>query len=254
MNDAKDRERIFADKGAFVSTVRLARVQVEGLGDAELKSALAYEVEPYSSVPAAEAEVAWRRIESGDAAVEAFEVAVVRRRKDGVEEKLGRCLKPLTAAAALALLAMAADYAVMARARSRLESSLARRLPLQEELDRIDRRAASLRDRAGKLRLARETAAEAQNECARLRSAFAGFTDAVSELDGASVLKSVEEGEGEFSLGLAFASVDERSAAAAMAELTASLARKGWDFIPEGISPAGAGGTVEFRGKAVFRR
>jgi hypothetical protein len=254
MSDAKDRDRIFADKGAFVSTVRLARVQVEGLGDAELKSALAYEVEPYSSVPAAEAEVAWRRIESGDAAVEAFEVAVVRRRKDGVEEKLGRCLKPLTFVAAAVLLAAGADYAVMAHERARLEDSLARRLPLQEELDRIDRRAAALRSRADKLRLDREAAAKAQSECARLRSAFADFADAVSAIGGESVLKSVEEGDGEFSLRLEFASVDERSAAAAMAGLTESLARKGWDFIPEGISPAGALGTVVFQGKAVFRR
>lgn len=254
MKNGQVDNRIFADRSAFRRTVRLARVQVEGLSDDELSGALAYEVEPYSSIPAAEAAVAWQRRESGDPAVEEFEVAVIRRRRtDGFEERFARWLKPLTVLAVAVLAAVGVDYWAAAREKSNLEKSLARRSPLQAELDRLDRRIASLRKDAGEIRRTRENAACAQRECARLRAAFPGFFEAAASLKGGAVLKKIEGEEGDFAVRLVFAAVDGQAAATAMADLTAALSQKGWEFIPEGIFPAGGGSTVEFKGKAAFR-
>jgi hypothetical protein len=136
MRSEKDIKRIFSDRGALCRQVRLAAVQVEGLGDEELAMALAYELEPYSSIPAADAEVAWRELDGEDRSMRVFEAAVIRRTRSrrGLGGDMGRILRFAYAAGAIALLAAGADYAITRFESGRLGSSLERRLRLQQEL------------------------------------------------------------------------------------------------------------------------
>ena len=55
----KERQYAKEDANAFRQQVRMAAVQVTGLRQDELAMALAYEVEPFSGVPAGDAEVAY---------------------------------------------------------------------------------------------------------------------------------------------------------------------------------------------------
>lgn len=253
MMDEKEIKRLFADKNACRRQVRLAAVQVEGLGDEELSTALAYEVEPYSSVPAAEARVAWREIPGEDAAIRVFEVAVIRRRRsDDVNSRLERTVRILTVPAAVVLLAVAVDFVLAEKETGRLEESLARRAGLQAQLDRLDRETEAARRETREIVARREAEARAQAECARLRGAYPGFLAAAASVGGSSFIRSIAA-DGPFCEELAIVSVDERSAAETMAALTGHLAAEGWVFVPGAMTPAG-GGTVEFKGKAVFPR
>ena len=113
----KEMKRIFSDRNAFRRTVNLAAVQVEGLSDDELSTALSYEVEPYSMIPAAEAEVAWKEIDGGDIAVKSFDVAIVRKQKKrgSIGEGLEKYLKAFVVLAIVLVMALAVDYVLLKR-------------------------------------------------------------------------------------------------------------------------------------------
>lgn len=252
MKREKEKDRVFADKGACRRRVNLARVQIEGLGDGELATALAYEVEPYSHIPAAEAQVAWKESESGDPAIRMFEVAVVRRRAERSVGGMERCLGALVILGVLALAALAADFAYMKYRFRALEESLSRRAPLQRELDALAAKASKAKNRAAAIRSAREDAVKAQAECARLRGAHLGFLQALSGLGGKAVVKSIAPGKEPFSLAFALAAVDERSGSEVMTGLTAELARRGWELSPGDVTGAGNGEIVVFNAEARF--
>jgi hypothetical protein len=255
MRNEKDIKRIFSDRGALCRQVRLAAVQVEGLGDEELAMALAYELEPYSSIPAADAEVAWRELDGEDRSMRVFEAAVIRRTRSrrGLGGDMGRILRFAYAAGAIALLAAGADYAITRFESGRLGSSLERRLRLQQELDAIERKTAKLRRRASEIESERAAKESAQKECARLRLACLSLLDAVAAQQGKSVVKSISAA-GPFAAELSLAAPGEREAASAMAELTGRLAEGGWAFMPGPVAFSGKATTVEFKGKAVLRQ
>jgi hypothetical protein len=249
MNSEKDIKRIFGDKNAFRREVALAAVQIEGLGEGEISTALAYEVEPYSAIPAAAAEVAWREIEGDDPSVRIFDVAVVRRAEKKNAAGLARWLKPAMMLGVLILIAVGADYAYLEYRTSRLEQSLAAREPLQRELDRIAKKRDGFRRRAAEIRSGREAAVKAQDDCAALRRAYLDFFEVLSALDGKAVIKSISAGKDPFSLEFSLLAVDERSGSSAMSALTGDLADRGWE-LQIGDLGADVGAMVRFRGKA----
>lgn len=255
MKSAKEKDRIFADKGAFRRRVSLASVQLEGLGESEIAMALAYEVEPYSAIPAAEAEVAWSDVESDNASVRVFEVAVVRRRKGGASGGASeKWVKPLAAVGALILLATAGEALYMRHRCAVLEKSLGEREVLQRELDRLSKRASEARARAEELRVRRETAVKARERCTKERGAYLDFLEGVASVGGRTVLKSIAAGTESFSLELLLASADAQSAAESLDALTVSLAQRGWKVEPGDIGASAGGGLVEIKAKARFAR
>lgn len=254
MKSEKDIKRIFADKDAFRREVSLARVQVEGLSRDELASALAYELEPYSKIPAIEADVAWRDVESPDGAMLVFDVALVRRRSSaggaaGPEKRL----KALVFLGVAVVLAVAADGFLLKRRSGGLEKSLSERSPLQAELDRIAAKSSALQREAAAVRGAREEAVKAQGVCAAVRAAYPDFLDALSVIGGRAVVKKISRGDGDFSLAFTLASSDEKTGSEVMSDLARETARRGWELRPGDIAPA-AGALVEFNAVARFIR
>lgn len=249
----KEMKRIFSDRNAFRRTVNLAAVQVEGLSDDELSTALAYEVEPYSMIPAAEAEVAWKQIDSDDIAVKSFEVAIVRKQKKrgSIGVGLEKYLKAFVVLAIVLVMALAVDYVLLKRESSTLGDSLMRRAPLQSEIDQLaKRRNASLAE-AARVRTLREETIRSQNECERLRGAYPRFFKALAGLGGKVVVKSLSAGDEPFTVKFSFAAINERAGAEVMADLTEALAKCGWELTPGDIGAVhGGGATVEFSGKA----
>ena len=74
----KKTDSVMDDPSAFRQQVRMAAVQVTGLRPDELSTALAYEIEPFSGIPAAEAELAYSPVVDPDPTVSVYDVAVRR--------------------------------------------------------------------------------------------------------------------------------------------------------------------------------
>ncbi len=254
MKNEKETKRIFADKDAFRREVSLARVQVEGLSRDELASALAYELEPYSKIPAIEADVAWKDAVSPDAAMRVFDVALVRRRSAaGGAAGLEKFIRPLSAAAAALILALCGDYAYLRYRIDALEDSLASRAPLQRELDDLSRRASRLDRQTQDIRSTREAVQKAQRAFAGLRGAYPGLLEALSAVGGRVVVKSLVKGKDEFTVEFAFAAADGEAANEAMTLLSGELAKRGWTFETHDFSGGSAGALVEIKAAARFR-
>lgn len=253
MKSEKDIKRIFADKDAFRREVSLARVQVEGLSRDELASALAYELEPYSKIPALEADVAWRDVESPDGAMLVFDVALVRRRSSaGGAAGPEKFIRPLSVAAVALILALCGDYAYLEWRINALEDSLATRAPLQRELDDLAKRASGLNRQTQDIRSSREAAQKAQRECAILRAAFPGLLEALSVVGGRVVVKSLVKGKDDFSLEFTFAAADGETGNEAMTSLSRELAKRGWSFETRDFSGGSPGALVEIKAAARF--
>ena len=241
------------EKGApdvFRTEVRIAAAQVAGLGAAELSAALAYEVEPFSGVSAAEAELEYTEIPDADPTVRVFSVAVRRRRGARSLGALGDCsrwLKPAAVFAALVAVALAADAWWLHSRRAALTVEVAERLRLDSDVKAVLGRARECRVQTEKLRREREDAAAAQDEIARLRAAYPELFHAIADVLGnQAVVKSFARGETPFSLRLTAVAISPDAAARVMATLGRRAAECHWRLEPGEIEALGAGETVRF--------
>ncbi|MBP5510265.1 MAG: hypothetical protein J6Z49_05055 [Kiritimatiellae bacterium] len=248
----KRQEKIFAEKNAFHQEVRMPAVQTEGLSDDELAVALAYEVEPFSRIPASEAEVAWRPVSGDDSAFRVFEVAVVRRAGNGKgTERAARLLFPLACAGVLAVLLGVADFANLSRRLGKLEKTVAVRKPLQAQLDRLRKQADADRRAAQVERDRREAAIKAQEKFARIRAAYPALLKALSDsFSGRAVVQSIDKG-GAFAVTIRATASDARTATDVMVACTRALAEQGWKLRP-GAVETGYASTAVFSCEARF--
>lgn len=228
-------------------------VQTEGLSDDELAVALAYEVEPFSRIPAAEAETAWRPVTSDDPAFRVFEVAVVRRAGTGTgAAHSARLLLPLVCLGVLAVSLTAADFAYLTFRLGKLERTVAVRKPLQAQLDRLQKQAEADRRAAQAERDRRDAAVRAQEKFARFRAAYPALLKALSDsFSGRAVVKSINKGGSAFAVSIRATAADARTATEVMVALTRTLAEKGWTLLP-GLIETGAGSTAVFSCEARF--
>jgi len=232
----------------FRQQVRMAAVQVAGLRPEELVQALAYEVEPFSRIPATEAEVTYRPVEDADPTVRVYEVAV-RRRADRTGRTSGaeRWLKPAYVLAAVVVAVAAADGVLLTRRRGELEKSVAACRPLQARLDRLQTDVRTASERAAAVRSRREEAARAQEEAADLRKAHADLlADFATTCGTRAVVTSIGAGEGSRQFQVRAVGVSAEAAADVMQALTECIAPRGWRLTPETIAVRGAGTAVDF--------
>jgi hypothetical protein len=254
MKNAKEKENIYSDKRAFRREVRLARVQVEGLSREELAMVLAYEIEPYSSIPASEASVEWREIESQEEGMRVFDVALLRKRekKNGAFD-VERLIKPLSFIAVVLLAAMACDYFHIRKNIASIEKSLTRRMPLQADLMRLDNKISAINRQAQDIRIKRESVEKAQKECALLRSAYCDFLSSLSVIGARAIVRKIEKGKEDFSLSFVLAALDEKVGSEALSDLTDDMSKKGWEIqVADMVSTGGA--IVEIKATARFIR
>lgn len=245
--NAKDSDKLFNDPDAFRQRVRMAAVQVAGLRPEELEAALAYEVEPFSGIPAAEAVVACRPVVEPDPSVRVYDVAVRRRGKTAAAGGLERLLKPAYALG-LALIALAVvDAGVLARRQAGLSARVAEQTRLDLRLQAIRGAAQARRSEALAVRQAREAAVAAQEAAARLRAAFPELLSVIgSSFSDKAVLKTMSSAAGARTVKLAAVSATSQDMAEALARLSERSAAKGWKLRTGSMAVQAAGKTVSF--------
>ncbi len=203
-------DSILVSPACFRQRVNLPLSQVSGLTDEELASALAFEIEPFSGIPHAEGEMAWRVRSDAESTRRVFDVvqirrtdlsAAVREARDGKkrvsavtaapETSLGEKLEdmplipvraqsafaahPLAiwiAACAIAAIVLGIDYLKINGDVRRLRTEVAERRVLQAQKGRLESQASALRREASELRQRRADEARAQDNAAMLRSAW----------------------------------------------------------------------------------
>ena len=243
-----DPERIWSDPKAFRQQVRMAAVQAAGLSPEELAAALAYEVEPFSGIPAGEAELVFRPVSDPDPTVRVFDVAAVRSARGAGGSPVPRRLFVWLGAAAAALLVLAAfDFVRISSAERRLSAETARRAALDAELKSLQGRIDANRREAKALRDARVEAARAQQNAEVLRDVYRLLLDTVSEAFGErAVLKEIRATGRPYSAEITAVSLGTKPAAEALVRLSDALVPRGWRIDPGAISADGQGGTVAF--------
>ena len=240
----KKTDSVMDDPSAFRQQVRIAAVQVTGLRPDELAAALAYEVEPLSGIPAAEAELDYTPVVDADPTVRVYDVAV-RRRKGRAGTGGSRFLLPLVILGIFVLLVAGADF-VRTSARLRaLKKDVAAQGALQAQLDAVRSRARSARNEASAHRARREAAARAQDEAAKARAAYAEILDTIASACGErAVLTSL--GGDAFAIRLSGVAVTADAAAETLVALTEAAAKQGWRVAPGPIAVRTPGLTAEF--------
>jgi len=249
---ANRRDEIWENPKAFRQQVTLARVQVEALGEEDLASALAYEVEPFSGIVASQAEVAWRVVEdAGGKDVVAFDVAVARQWKSTSKGKKARSVW-MWLGAVMALLAVGADWACLKHEAAVLREAVAEQEPLDAQIRQIRDNAAKVRQSARQLKGSREKLAEAQDDIEAMRSAYPKLMDAIaSACRGRTVVKSFTS-TGPFEVEMNAVAASAQSCSDVMAALSRIAPEKGWKLAAGEIASSEQGTTAKFSCKLAF--
>ena len=234
--------------GVFRTEVRMAAVQVAGLSPEELRSALAYEVEPFSGIPAAEAEIEYVSVEDSDPSVRVFEVTVRRRsRRHAFADGAGGMLKAAAVFAAVVFAALASDWFYLSRKDAALARETAYRQRLDDELKALRGKTASLKAQAEKIRADRAAAVKAQEDCAASREIFPRCFGAIASAFGdKAVLKSFGPGGKAYSMELKAVAVSAVAASETMAALGEAASRRGLSFAPGAITADSGTSTAGF--------
>ena len=232
----------------FRRQVRMAAVQVLGLGRDELAQALAYEVEPLSGIPAEEAEVDFQPVDDADQTVRVYEVTV-RRRDARAAAKKGatRWLKVAFAAAALVLVALLVDALVMSGRLAAQRRAVAERRPLEARLESLRGELSAARNETSALRERRAAAARAQVDVADARSALAALLSDLSATCGArAVVTAVKKGDAPQTLVVTAVGESAEAAADVMRELARRAGARGQRLVPGVIAAGGSGTAVDY--------
>ena len=236
---------VMDDPTAFRQQVRMAAVQVAGLKPSELEMALAYEVEPSSGIPAAEAELEFRLLAGDDPTVRVYEVAVRRRRAKAATGG-ERFLKPLILFGAVVILGVAADAVHVLWETSQLSRDVALRERLDAKVKAVQREARCARDEAQAVRANREAAARAQEEVARLRFAWPRLLRSIAQSCGDRAVLTSLSSDGAFRAKFSATTVSPRTAADVMVELSKAAGDAGWRVVPGATATSERGTTTSF--------
>lgn len=250
-----EQKRLFADKAAFRQRLKMAAVQVAGLSADDLARALAYEVEPFSGIPAAEADLAFVVVEDPDPAVRVYDIAVVRRRKGNSHggEPLSRFVRPALFFGLALLLVAGADFGWLKWRMADLSQQCARREPLQRRLRQVASVTRSAQDETANLRAARAAAAAAQENFARRRAAFPELLQALAGVcGGRAVVRELRMVDAPFELTVRAVAPGANAAASVTVEMAKALGPKGWQVESGPITARREGSTAEFECRLKF--
>lgn len=245
-----ENQELYGNPKAFRQQVRLAAVQVAALGANELAAALAYELEPFSKIPADDAEVAWRESTESNASVKVYDVAVMRRRSrksGGGAIGGGRRLDAIVVAVALlAVVIVAADWWVVSSRLTALRRDVAAQVPLDSELRRLEECARSVVAEANAVREKRLEVERAHGDVDALRSSIPGALEAVASVCGGRIVVKEITSPAPFALEFRAVAVTAEAAAATMAKLGDAVESKGMRLEPGEIAASVGGAMAEF--------
>lgn len=202
----------FEDAQAFRQQVRIAAVQVAGLRPDELATALAYEVEPFSHIPPAEAETVYRAVPDPDPAMRVYEVAVRRRGRGRGTNGTPRLMRLAFCLAALLLLGLAGDAAALLVRQHRFARAVAEQEQLDARLQTVTRAAQRARTERTALETARAEAIRVQDEVANRRALFPSLLTDVATACGDRAVLTALNGDAQH-LSLAATALSPQAAA-----------------------------------------
>lgn len=239
---------VWENPKAFRRQISLAAMQVAALAPGELAMALAYELEPYSKIPAAGADVAWRRLPDANDGIATFEVAVAKRRARAAAQggNLTKLKFAVAAIAAAACIAIAADWRLLQAKRAALAREIAVRQPLDSRLRALEAKRDSLAAETRNLRESRRRRAASQQRVARLRQALPAALDAIASVCGGKTLVREVKSPAPFTLEIGGMATTASGAMETMAKLGEALAAKGWLFTPGEIAAGDGAATTAF--------
>jgi len=227
----------------------MAAVQVAGLGPEELARALAYEVEPFSGIPANEADIRFEPVAEPDPSVRVYDVSVSRKGRSGGSGAAERLFRTLLVAGALLVAAVAADFFVLSSHLRSLDGELARRRGLQSQIDALANPAKAARTEAHSLRARRAAAAKAQDDVAARRETLCAAMRAVAESCGdTAVLRTA--GFTPAAIRLRCVAASQEGATEASVALASRLGALGWKVSPGAMEAKTPGMTTEFECEA----
>lgn len=285
-------EEVLTTAACFRQRVNLPAAQVAGLSEDELATALCFEIEPFSGIPRAEGQLAWKRVEGAATARAVFDVVQIRTRDLTDEVARARAAKrsvravtavpeatagetvaslpwiPLKArgvgAGRLAwclgvvggalVVALAWDYLSLSRAVRTTAREVAAQRVLQAERDQLTAKIAAVQREADALREARMETARAQQNADVLRAAWRVLLEAVPKAcRDESVLKTMTA-TGAYSAQLTGLALSPDAATRTFVRLTDELKppKSGWRLTPGSIQAPAAGGTVRFECRLEF--
>lgn len=223
----------------------MPEVQVAGLSEAELQSALAYEVEPFSGIPSALAEIEYARVDDADRTVRVFDV-VVRRRAGRGKSIPGAAKKTAIALSTLACIAIAADFAFASARLGSLKADVAARAPLDARVRSVSSEASRIRAESEALRSGRRDFERVQKKAGVLRSAYSTLMETIASSCGGKMVAKGFSSDAPFSAEMNASAVSVQACGEVMAELARASERTGWKVIPGRIGASGRGSTANF--------
>lgn len=277
-------DEVLATSACFRQRVNLPSAQAVGLAEAELAAALAFECEPFSGIPRADGEIAWRRLGGEDGPRAVFDVVQIRRADAAAEtaraRKVGRRVRAVTAppasgesvedlpwipvrparalavrpgavltfAALLTAAFLAWDAAALVSRERALSRGVAAGRALQAQKDELQRRIASAKKEVVDLRTRRADEARAQQNADVLRSAWRLMLSSLPAACGDESVLGGITARGAYSSRMTGVALSADAASRTIARLAEALKppRSGWRVTPGPIGAAAGGGTVEF--------
>lgn len=249
----KDKERIWDDPKAFHQQVRLAAVQVAGLSPDELAVALAYEVEPFSAIPAKDAELVFRPVDDPDASVRVFDVAVVRRQQKSGDSFLLNIALGIAGMVAIALLVLAwRDYESIKSEEARLAAEATRRAAFAGELAALQKAVDKNRNETKAHRDNRVAVTRGRQNTEVLRDVYKTLLATISEAFGNdAVLKRIKCPK-PYSAEITAMSLNTKAASATLVRLSGALVPMGWTIEPGPLVSNESEGTVGYSCTVTF--
>lgn len=283
-------EHVFTTPDCFRQRVNLPSSQTAGLSRDELAAALGFEIEPFSGIPRADSEMAWKEVGDAAGARRIYDVVQIRRAdmEKAVAEgrKMKRVVRAVTAppesaagetvetlpwievrrsgglsgvspyavwaaACAIAACALAWDFWGIRSETAELRREVSERRVLQREKDGLGKKLSSAKGELDALRAGREAARRAQDGVAAFRAAWKELLSAVSGVCGDEVVVRSIASDGAFSAEISGVALSAEAAGRFFVRMAEALHGKGgWRIAPGKV--VSSGGTVSVSCRAEF--
>lgn len=283
-------EQVFATSDCFRQRVSLPSSQTASLSHDELAAALGFEIEPFSGIPRADSEMAWREVGDAGGTRRVYDVVQIRRADlaKAVAEgrKMKRVVRAVTAppegaagetveslpwievrrarglsgispyalwagACVVAACALAWDFWRVKSESEALRREVVERRALQREKDGLSRKISAAGSELESLRAKREAAMRAQDGVAAFRAAWKELLSAISDVCGDEVVVKSLVPDGAFSVELSGVALSAESAGRFFVRMADALhGKSGWRTSPGKVVSSGE--TASFTCRAKF--
>lgn len=288
----KNTEETIISEVCFRQQVNFPASQVANLSDAEIASALAFEIEPFSGISRSEGEIAWRMKPDAVPGRKVFDTVQIRKtdfasilaRAKSEKKKvkgvtapfdisLGETLDemPLIRPAKKSIkfdrmtlwiflcltvcVFLLGEWLQIKSQNRRLKAELQAREILQSKKLSLEAKERALRSEINDIRTSREREIKIQEKASSLRSSWRILLDAVSNAcKDECVIRKIEKTDSPFAARLEGVALSPDAASRTMSRLTEQLksGKSDWTMLPGEIGSANSGRAVRFTCETVL--